>query len=113
MIYRFGDYEVDPASFRLLHNGTVVPLAPRIIDLLLFLVARPSVLVSKEDLFKALWPDVAVTDNALTQAVSELRQAAGGRSGQPGVRADRGPARLPLHRAGAPGRSAGREHCGE
>ena len=32
---------------------------------------------SKEELFKALWPDVAVTDNALTQAVSELRQALG------------------------------------
>jgi DNA-binding winged helix-turn-helix (wHTH) protein/tetratricopeptide (TPR) repeat protein len=77
VIYRFGDYEVDPASFRLLHGGRVVPLAPRIIDLLLFLVARPSVLVSKEDLFKTLWPDVAVTDNALTQAVSELRQALG------------------------------------
>jgi len=28
-------------------------------------------------LFSALWPDVAVTDNALTQAVSELRQALG------------------------------------
>jgi DNA-binding winged helix-turn-helix (wHTH) protein/tetratricopeptide (TPR) repeat protein len=52
-------------------------LSPKIIDLLLFLAARPSVLVSKEDLFRALWPDVAVTDNALTQAVSELRQALG------------------------------------
>jgi TolB-like protein len=33
--------------------------------------------VSKDELFAALWPDVAVTDNALTQAVSELRQALG------------------------------------
>ena len=40
-------------------------------------MARQPALVSKEDLFKALWPDVAVTDNALTQAVSELRQALG------------------------------------
>ena len=28
-------------------------------------------------MLKALWPDVAVTDNALTQVVSELRQALG------------------------------------
>jgi TolB-like protein/Tfp pilus assembly protein PilF len=35
------------------------------------------VLVGKDELFAALWPDVAVTDNALTQAVSELRQALG------------------------------------
>jgi DNA-binding winged helix-turn-helix (wHTH) protein len=77
VIYRFGDFTLDPASFRLLDKETLVPLSPKIIDLLLYLVARPSVLVSKEELFKALWPDVAVTDNALTQAVSELRQALG------------------------------------
>jgi len=40
-------------------------------------VARQSALVGKDELFAALWPDVAVTDNALTQAVSELRQALG------------------------------------
>ena len=58
-------------------DSEIVQLSPKIIDLLLYLVARPAALVSKDDLFKALWPDVAVTDNALTQAVSELRQALG------------------------------------
>ena len=77
MIYRFGSYTLDPAAYRLLRDGDVVQLSPKIIDLLLYLVARQPALVSKEDLFKALWPDVAVTDNALTQAVSELRQALG------------------------------------
>jgi DNA-binding winged helix-turn-helix (wHTH) protein/tetratricopeptide (TPR) repeat protein len=83
VIYRFGDFTLDPASFRLLDKGALVPLSPKIIDLLLYLVARPSVLVSKEELFKALWPDVAVTDNALTQAVSELRQALGDDASSP------------------------------
>ena len=73
--YRFGPYTLDPAGFRLLKDADVVQLSPKIIDLLLYLVARQGALVSKDDLFKALWPDVAVTDNALTQAVSELRQA--------------------------------------
>jgi DNA-binding winged helix-turn-helix (wHTH) protein/Tfp pilus assembly protein PilF len=79
--YRFGPYTLDPAAYRLLRDSErdseVVQLSPKIIDLLLHLVARQPALVSKEDLFKALWPDVAVTDNALTQAVSELRQALG------------------------------------
>ena len=75
--YRFGPFVVDGGAYRLLRDGRNVPLSPKIIDLLLFLAARPSVLVSKDDLFRALWPDVAVTDNALTQAVSELRQALG------------------------------------
>jgi len=76
-MYRFGPYTLDPAAYRLQRESAVIPLSPKIIDLLLYLVARQSSLVTKEDLFKALWPDVAVTDNALTQAVSELRQALG------------------------------------
>ena len=83
MTYRFGPFMLDPASYRLLKDGDVVALSPKIIDLLLYLVARPSALVTKDELFKALWPDVAVTDNALTQAVSELRQALGDSSSKP------------------------------
>ena len=77
MIYQFGAFTVDPAAYRLTRNGEALALSPKIVDLLLYLVARPSTLVSKDELFRALWPDVAVTDNALTQAVSELRQALG------------------------------------
>ncbi len=75
MIYRFGPYTLDPSAYRLTRDREIIQLSPKIIDLLLYLVARQPALVSKDDLFKALWPDVAVTDNALTQAVSELRQA--------------------------------------
>lgn len=75
--YRFGPFAVEPGAYRLLRDGSPLQVSPKVIDLVLYLVARPSVLVSKEELFTALWPDVAVTDNALTQAVSELRQALG------------------------------------
>ncbi|CAN5411189.1 hypothetical protein BH23ACI1_BH23ACI1_10810 [soil metagenome] len=75
--YRFGPFTVDASSYRLIRDGRPVPLSPKSIDLLLYLAASPSILVSKDELFSALWPDVAVTDNALTQAVSELRQALG------------------------------------
>jgi DNA-binding winged helix-turn-helix (wHTH) protein/tetratricopeptide (TPR) repeat protein len=75
--YRFGPFVLDGSSYRLARDGEPVAISPKIIDLLLYLAARPSTLVSKDELFKALWPDVAVTDNALTQAISELRQALG------------------------------------
>jgi len=81
--YRFGPFTVDAGSYRLLRGTEVIPLSPKIIDLLLYLVARQSALVPKDELFAALWPDVAVTDNALTQAVSELRQALGDDSSKP------------------------------
>src|SRR3954447_1985333 len=75
--FRFGPYVVDAGSYQLFRGSEVIPLSPKIIDLLLYLAARQSALVPKDELFTALWPDVAVTDNALTQAVSELRQALG------------------------------------
>jgi DNA-binding winged helix-turn-helix (wHTH) protein/tetratricopeptide (TPR) repeat protein len=82
-VYRFGPFVLDTVSFKLSRAGAAVPLSPKIIDLLHYLVARPSTLVTKEELFKALWPGVAVTDNALTQAVSELRQALSDDPGSP------------------------------
>jgi adenylate cyclase len=81
--YRFGPFVVDAGSYQLRRGSEVIPLSPKIIDLLLYLVARQSTLVGKDELFSALWPDVAVTDNALTQAVSELRQALGDDSANP------------------------------
>lgn len=83
VLYRFGPFTLDAASYRLSRGAAVVPLSPKIIDLLRHLVARPSALVAKDELFAALWPDVAVTDNALTQAVSELRQALGDDAASP------------------------------
>jgi len=81
--YRFGPFVVDAGSYQLRRGSDIIPLSPKIIDLLLYLVARQSTLVGKDELFTALWPDVAVTDNALTQAVSELRQALGDDSASP------------------------------
>jgi DNA-binding winged helix-turn-helix (wHTH) protein/Tfp pilus assembly protein PilF len=83
VIYRFGSFSVDTTSFRLLRSETPVALPPKPIELLLYLLDRPSTLVSKEELFKAIWPDVIVTDNALTQAVSDLRQALGDDAARP------------------------------
>ncbi|MBI2833877.1 MAG: winged helix-turn-helix domain-containing protein [Acidobacteria bacterium] len=75
VLYRFGPFVLDPGAFRLTRDRATVPLSAKLIDLLLFLVERPSTLATKDELVGRLWPDVAVTDNALTQAVSELRQA--------------------------------------
>ena len=82
-VYNFGPYTADASSYRLTRNGAILPVSPKALDLLLYLAARPSALVPKEELMTALWPDVNVTDNALTQAVSELRQALGDEPSKP------------------------------
>ena len=74
-LYTFGPFVLDAAAFRLSREGKPVTASPKVLDLLRYMLDRPSTLVTKEELFRAIWPDVIVSDNALTQAVSELRQA--------------------------------------
>jgi DNA-binding winged helix-turn-helix (wHTH) protein len=81
--YRFGPFEIDAGAYRLMREGAAVPLSPKLVELLLHLVASAGNLVTKEALFAAVWPDVVVTDNALTQAVSDLRQALGDNAASP------------------------------
>jgi DNA-binding winged helix-turn-helix (wHTH) protein/Tfp pilus assembly protein PilF len=81
--YRFGPFTVDRAGYRVLRGGHAVDLTPKLLDLLLHLVDHAGTLVTKEELLDALWPGANVTDNALAQAVSELRQALGDDAGTP------------------------------
>ena len=60
-----------------MRDGVSVDITPKVLDVLLYLIDHAGTLVTKEELLDALWPGANVTDNALTQAVSELRQALG------------------------------------
>ncbi|HEV2100914.1 MAG TPA: winged helix-turn-helix domain-containing protein [Stellaceae bacterium] len=52
-----------------------IPLRPKTFAVLDYLVENCARLVSKEELFSAVWPDLAVTDDTLVQSVGELRRA--------------------------------------
>ncbi len=75
MIYRFGDFTLDSLTRHLVREGAAVPLSDRHVDVLLRLLAHPNEIVGKEELVQAAWGDVAVTDNSLEQAISNLRRA--------------------------------------
>lgn len=75
--YRFGPFVIDRASYRLTRDGEPLELSPKALDLLFLFAERPGTLVTKDDMLAALWPGLAVTDNALTQVVSDVRQALG------------------------------------
>jgi TolB-like protein/DNA-binding winged helix-turn-helix (wHTH) protein len=58
-------------------RNVVVTLRPQTLAILKLLAARPGVLVSKDEIMSAVWPNIAVTDDSLVQCVTEIRKALG------------------------------------
>jgi DNA-binding winged helix-turn-helix (wHTH) protein/tetratricopeptide (TPR) repeat protein len=76
-IYEFNGFRLEVAQQRLLYNGLPVPLKPKILDLLLYLVERRGQLVVKEDLMREVWADAIVEENNITVSMSILRKTLG------------------------------------
>ncbi|GJD71456.1 Transcriptional regulator HilA [Methylobacterium gnaphalii] len=60
-------------------NGDRLDLRPRAFAVLRRLAIRPCELVSKDELLSECWPDVVVTEDSLTQCISEIRRVLGDR----------------------------------
>lgn len=71
---RFASFVVDAAEERLLRNGEILPLRRRTLAVLHHLALRPGRLVTKAELFEAVWPDVSVSEVVLAVCISELRK---------------------------------------
>lgn len=74
-VLSLGDCLLDLSRGLLLRNGAPVALRPKAFALLVHLAANAGRVVTKSDLIAAVWPDVFVTEDSLTQAVRELRKA--------------------------------------
>ena len=70
----FGRYRLDP-GVGLMSGGREVHLTPKALALLSFMAERPGEVITKEQLFGAVWPEVAVGDAALVTCIQELRKA--------------------------------------
>jgi TolB-like protein len=70
----FGRYRLEPQG-GLMSGAREIRLTPKALALLTFLAERPGKVISKEELFGALWPGVAVGDAALVTCIQELRKA--------------------------------------
>lgn len=73
----FGAFRLDPVERRLWKGSELVMLAPKPLAVLLHLAERRGRLASKEELLRAVWPDVHVGDAVLKTCVAEIRQALG------------------------------------
>lgn len=74
---RFDRYVLDLDRGCLLLDGNEIALRPKTFAVLHYLIENVGRLVSKDELFAAVWPNLVVTDDALVQSIGELRRALG------------------------------------
>ncbi len=72
----FGRYRLEPRG-GLMSGDRNVRLTPKALALLSFMAARPGDVITKEELFDAVWPEVTVGDAALVTCIQEIRSALG------------------------------------
>lgn len=80
--WQFGEFVLDQRSRELRRGGEALELEPKPFNLLLLLLHNAGELVTKEELFDALWRGCIVTDSVLTRCVSKLRQVLGDSVGE-------------------------------
>ncbi|MGE3246102.1 MAG: winged helix-turn-helix domain-containing protein, partial [Beijerinckiaceae bacterium] len=73
--YTFGTWKLDCNAGALSGEAGIVALRPKSFEVLLFLIQNSGNLVSRDAILAAVWPNVIVTEESLTQCVSELRRA--------------------------------------
>ena len=82
-ILRFGPFRLDAADARLWCESQPVRLTTKALQVLSYLAERPGQLVTKDELFSAVWPDTVVSDATLTSNIQAVRQALGDDPRQP------------------------------
>jgi DNA-binding response OmpR family regulator len=71
---RFGDFELDGSSHKLLRNGEEIPLTPKEYGLLRYLLENVGRALSREQILDAVWGrDLFVTDRSVDRCVTTLR----------------------------------------
>src|SRR5712692_4428317 len=80
MRYRFGEFLYDPLNRTLTRGEEEIALTPKTRDLLALFLENPKRLLTRQAISDRLWPDAAVTDDALRFQIAELRKALGNES---------------------------------
>ncbi|MBB3520918.1 MULTISPECIES: winged helix-turn-helix domain-containing protein [Rhizobium] len=76
-LFTFADVTLDPERGRLMRRGMDVDIGAKPLAMLTYLVQNEGRVVSKDELMQAVWPGVIVTEDSLTQAISQIRKAIG------------------------------------
>jgi DNA-binding winged helix-turn-helix (wHTH) protein len=76
-VYVTGEIEIDEDRFELRKRGVSVPIEPKVLEFILYLVRHRTRLVPKEELLHQVWKEACVVDSVLTRCACLARQAVG------------------------------------
>jgi DNA-binding winged helix-turn-helix (wHTH) protein/pimeloyl-ACP methyl ester carboxylesterase len=77
VVFVFGRMSLDPGRRELRSGSTVVPIEPKVFDLLQFLICNRDRVVSRDDLVAAVWGGRSVSDSAIAVRINAARRAIG------------------------------------
>lgn len=75
--YEFGSFRLLADEKMLFRDDKVLPLTPKLLELLIYFVQRPGALIRKDDLMESLWPDSFVEESNINVQISYLRRMLG------------------------------------
>src|SRR6266700_2657647 len=76
-VYRFEDFEMDPAQRSLRRAGSDIYLRQKVFGILLYLIRRRDEVVSKDELIAQVWNGAPASDDSLFRSISDIRTALG------------------------------------
>jgi len=85
MKYVFGEFELNPATRELLRDGKPVPLRPRSLECLVYLIEHRDRAVGRDELISAVWGKVDAADTVVAQALLRARKALDDTGSQQGM----------------------------
>jgi DNA-binding winged helix-turn-helix (wHTH) protein len=77
MLVQFDEFQIVSDRRELSHNGKPLSISPKAFQLLMILIDAAPKLVSREEIYRQLWPDVVVEDGNLHNLIAEIRSALG------------------------------------
>lgn len=75
--FEFAGHELDLREGRLLRHGRSIALRPKSFSLVTYLIENAGRVIGKDELAAAVWPNVTVTDDSLTQCIKDIRRTLG------------------------------------
>lgn len=75
--YRVREYLIDTARYRVTRGDELVPVEPRVFDLLVHLIRHRERVLTREELFEAVWDGRPVSDATLSNHVKSARRVLG------------------------------------